>query len=80
MEITNDMLNKLSGMSDKELKEAIAAVADAIGAGPMQKRMAVNHAALLRKKILQSSERELASYLSKISPEKQAELKAKLKL
>jgi len=80
MEITNDMLKKLSEMSDRELKEAIATVADAIGAGPMQKRMAVGHAALLRKKILNASESELSTYLAKLSPEKQAELKQKLKL
>ena len=80
MEITKDMLNKLSGMSDEQLKGAIAEIAEALGASPSQKRMAMNNVGLLRRKVMNSSDKDLQRFLSKVSPEKQAELKKKLKL
>ena len=80
MEITKDMLNKLSGMSDEQLKGAIAEIAEALGASPSQKRMAINNAGLLRRKVQNFSEKDLQRYFSRVSPEKQAELKKKLNL
>ncbi len=80
MEISQDMINKLSAMNSEQLKKAIGEVADALGASPMQKRMAQNNAGLIKNKISRMSKSEMNTYLSKLSPDKAAELKNKLGL
>lgn len=80
MQISQDMLNKLSQMNNEQLKKAIGEVADALGASPAQKRMAQNNAGFIKRKITHMSEHEMTEYMSKVSPEKAEELKKKLGL
>lgn len=80
MEISQDMINKLSSMNSEQLKKAIGEIADALGASPMQKRMAQNNAGLIKSKISRMSKNEMNAYLSKLPPDKAAELKSKLGL
>lgn len=74
------MINKLSSMNSEQLKKAIGEIADALGASPMQKRMAQNNAGLIKSKISRMSKNEMNAYLSKLPPDKAAELKSKLGL
>lgn len=80
MEINQDMIGKITSLSNDQLRDAIAQVADALGATPAQKRMAVNNAGLIKRKMSNMSEQEMLKYLSKVSPDKQEELRRKLKL
>ena len=80
MEITKETMDKLKNLSPDQLRIAIGEIADAIGASPAQKRMAQNHAGLIRRKFAAMSETELQQQLKGMSPEKQQELLKKLKL
>ncbi len=78
MEISQDMINKITAMNNDELKKAISQIADALGASPSQKRMAVNNAGFIKRKINTMSKNEMQTFLSKVPPEKAAELKKTL--
>lgn len=80
MEISQDMINKLTSMNSEQLKKAIGEVADALGASPMQKKMAQSNAGLIKNKISRMSKAEMNSYLSKLPPDKASDLKRKLGL
>ncbi len=80
MEINKNTLNKISSMSNEQLKEVIAQLSDALGASPMQKRIAMNNASMIKRKLMGMSEKELQSYLSKIPQSKKEELEKKIKL
>ena len=80
MNIDKETMNKLGNLSSDQLKEAISVIADSVGATPLQKKMAVNNASLIRKKLMNMSENELRGYLSKLPPEKLGELEKKIKL
>lgn len=80
MEISQDMINKITAMNDAELKKAIGQIAEALGASQSQKRMAVNNAGFIKRKIGTMSKSEMQTFLSKVSPEKAEELKKSLGL
>ncbi|MBE6621527.1 MAG: hypothetical protein E7630_01095 [Ruminococcaceae bacterium] len=80
MEINKETVDKLKNLSPDQLRYAIGEIADALGASQSQKRMAQNHAALIRRKFAAMSESELQNQLKGITPEKQKELLSKLKL
>jgi hypothetical protein len=80
MNVDKNTLNKIGSMPSDQLKEAIAVIADSLGATPMQKKMAVANASLLRKKLMNMSESEIRSYLNKVPPEKLGELEKKIGL
>lgn len=80
MEINKKTLNKISSMSNEQLKEVIAQLSDALGANPLQKRMAINNASTIKRKLMGMSEKELQSYLNKIPQAKKEELEKKMKL
>ena len=80
MEITKETIEKLKHLTPDQLRFAIGEIADAIGASPSQKRMAQNHAGLIRRKFEGMSESELQKQLKGLTPEKQKELLQKLKL
>ena len=52
MNIDKDTMNKLGTLPSDQLKEAISVIADSVGATPLQKKMAVNNASLIRKKLM----------------------------
>ena len=78
MEISQDMINKITAMNDAELKKAIGQIADALGASQSQKRMAVNNAGFIKRKINKMSKSEMETFVSKVPPEKAEELKKTL--
>ena len=80
MEISQDMINKITSLNDAELKRAIGQIADALGASQAQKRMAQNNAGFVKRKINTMSKSEMDAFLSKIPPEKASELKRNLGL
>jgi hypothetical protein len=80
MNVDKNTLNKIGSMPSDQLKEAIAVIADSLGATPMQKKMAVANASLLRKKLMNMSESEIRSYLNKVPTEKLGELEKKIGL
>ncbi len=80
MELSQDMINKITALNDAELKKAIGQIADALGASPSQKRMAQNNAGFIKRKINTMSKSEMEAFLSKVPPEKAAELKTSLGL
>ena len=80
MEISQDMINKITAMNDAELKKAIGQIAEALGASQSQKRMAQNNAGFIKRKIGTMSKSEMQAFLSKVSPEKADELKKTLGL
>lgn len=80
MEISRDMINKITSLNDAELKKAIGQIADALGASQSQKRMAQNNAGLIKRKINTMSKSEMEAFLSKVPPEKASELKRSLGL
>ncbi len=80
MEISQDMINKIAALNDAELKKAIGQIAEALGASPSQKRMAVNNSGFIKRKINTMSKNEMQTFLSKVSPEKAEELKKTLGL
>lgn len=80
MEINKDTVNRITSMSNDQLKAAIAQIADALGANPVQKRMAVSNAAMIRKKLSAMSESEIKSYLNRLPAEKLSELEKSIKL
>ena len=80
MEISQDMINKIAALNEAELKKAIGQIADALGASQSQKRMAVNNAGFIKRKINTMSKKEMQTFLSKVSPEKAEELKKTLGL
>lgn len=80
MEISQDMINKITALNDAELKKAIGQIADALGASQSQKRMAQNNAGFIKRKINTMSKSEMQTFLSKVSPEKAEELKKSLGL
>ncbi len=80
MELTQDMINKITALNDAELKNAIGQIAEALGASPSQKRMAQNNAGFIKRKINTMSKSEMQTFLSKVSPEKAEELKKSLGL
>ena len=80
MEINKDTLNKIGSMSNEQLKGVIAQISDAFGASPIQKKMALNNASLIKRKLMGMSEKELKNYLSKIPQAKKEELEKKIKL
>jgi hypothetical protein len=80
MEINKDTLNKIGSMSNEQLKEVIAQITEALGATPMQKRMALNNASLIKRKLMGMSENELRNYLNKLPKDKKEELEKKIKL
>lgn len=80
MEINNDILNKISSLSPEQFKEAISLVADTLGASPMQKKMALSNASLIKRKLSGMSQPEMERFLSKVSPAQKEELLKKLRL
>ena len=80
MEINEKMIDKVRGMSEEQLKDAIAQIADALGATGSQKRRALNNANLIKRKIMNSSKNELQRQVNKILPEQQEEIAKMLKL
>ncbi len=80
MELSQDMINKITALNDAELKKAIGQIADALGASPSQKRMAQNNSGFIKRKINTMSKSEMQTFLSKVSPEKADELKKSLGL
>lgn len=80
MEISQDMINKITALNDAELKKAIGQIADALGASQSQKRMAQNNSGFIKRKINTMSKSEMQTFLSKVSPEKAEELKKSLGL
>ncbi len=80
MEISQDMINKISALNDAELKKAIGQIADALGASQSQKRMAMSNAGFIKRKINTMSKNEMQAFLSKVPPEKAEELKKTLGL
>lgn len=80
MEIKKDGLDKLKMMSEEQLKKVIGDIADALGAGPQQKKRMMNNSGFLKKKLEGSSEKDISKLLGKLPPEKQSELLKKLKL
>ena len=79
MEVTKESLDKLKNMNEEQLRAAIGAIADALGASPSQKRMALGHTGLIRRKLARASEKDLKEQLSRLDPEKQRLLAEKLK-
>ncbi len=80
MEISQDMIRKITSMSDDELKKAIGEIADALGASGTQKRMAMSNAGFIKRKISKMSKAEMEAFISKMPPEKAQELKNSLGL
>ena len=80
MEISQEMINKITAMNEAELKKAIGQIADALGASHSQKRMAVNNAGFIKRKINKMSKNEMQAFVSKVPPEKAEELKKTLGL
>jgi adenine C2-methylase RlmN of 23S rRNA A2503 and tRNA A37 len=80
MEISQEMINKITAMNEAELKKAIGQIADALGASQSQKRMAVNNAGFIKRKINKMSKNEMQAFVSKVPPEKAEELKKTLGL
>lgn len=80
MEISQEMINKITAMNEAELKKAISQIADALGASQSQKRMAVNNAGFIKRKINKMSKNEMQAFVSKVPPEKAEELKKTLGL
>ena len=80
MEISQDIINKITCLNDAELKRAIGQIADALGASQSQKRMAVNNAGFVKRKISTMSKSEMEAFLSKVPPDKALELKKSLGL
>lgn len=80
MELSQDMIKKITALNDAELKKAIGQIADALGASPSQKRMAQNNSGFIKRKINTMSKSEMQTFLSKVSPEKAEELKKSLGL
>ena len=80
MEICQEMINKFTAMNEAELKKAIGQIADALGASQSQKRMAVNNAGFIKRKINKMSKNEMQAFVSKVPPEKAEELKKTLGL
>ncbi|MBQ8254068.1 MAG: hypothetical protein IJY94_01025 [Clostridia bacterium] len=80
MEISQDMINKITALNDAELKKAIGQIADALGASQSQKRMAQNNSGFIKRKINTMSKSEMQAFLSKVSPDKAEELKRSLGL
>ena len=80
METNNDILKRISSLSPEQFKEAISSVADALGASPMQKKLALNNASLIKKKMSGMSQAEMEKFLSKVSPAQKEELLKKLRL
>ena len=79
MEVTKETLDRLKSLSDDQLREAIGSIADAFGASPAQKKLALNHTGLIRRKLSGASEKEVNRQLSRLDPEKQRILSEKLK-
>lgn len=80
MEIDKNTVSKITSMPNDKLKEAIAQIADSLGASPVQKRMAISNAALIRRKLSNMSENEIRSYLDRVPADKLTELEKKIKL
>ena len=80
MEINKDTLNKIGSMSNEQLKDVISQITDALGASPIQKKMALNNMSLIKRKLMGMSEAEIRSYLNKIPQSKKEELEKKIKL
>ncbi len=80
MELSQDMINKITSMNEGELRRAIGQIADALGASPSQKRMAENNAGFIKRKISRMPKSEMETFLSKVPPEKAEELRKTLGL
>ncbi len=80
MEIKKDGLDKLKMMTDDQLRSAIGDIADALGASPQQKKRIMNSSGMIKKKLVNSNEKDINKLFSKLPPEKQSELARKLKL
>jgi hypothetical protein len=80
MEINQDTLEKLKQLDRAQLQTAIGQLADALGASPAQKRMALNHAGLIRRKLSGMSAAELQKHLAGLDPDQRQALAKTLKL
>lgn len=80
MQINKETLSKISNMSNEQLKQTIAQIADSVGASQMQKRMAVNNASLIKKKLANMSESDIKKLMSKLDPEQINKISSALKL
>lgn len=74
MEIKGEILKQLGNLSDEQLKSAASVIARAMGANPLQANMAAQNIGAFRAKASQMSESELREAVSRIPPEKAAEI------
>lgn len=80
MEINKDAINKIKGLNDSQLRDAIGQIADVIGATPVQKRRAQNNLNYIRRKLNDGKDNDLIRQINSIDPQTQAEILRRLKL
>jgi len=74
LEINRDILKRLDGVDSEQLRKATLAIARALGANPMQAMMASHNVEQFKAKANLMSDEEFNEAVSKIPPEKAAEI------
>ncbi len=78
MEDKAKLKQNLTNLNESDLRALIDRVGRAMGMSEGQRRAAMAHSGMVRRKLTTASDRELDAMLDKLSPQARAELSAKL--